>query len=175
MCERKRTKTNTKRNMKLGELKLVANKEKIAKHLEQSLMLITALKPVIGYENCAKIAHHAHESGKTLKESALELKLVDENVFDGMKVQISKSEQRKRREPFTSEELKKILKPNTYLKWTKNFKHRWSDITTNQNPYYWVFLIGIFSGMRTNEICQLRTSDVFEEDGFSCVRWTGAG
>jgi len=90
---------------------------------------------------------------------------VDENVFDGMKVQISKSEQRKRREPFTSEELKKILKPNTYLKWTKNFKHRWSDITTNQNPYYWIFLIGIFSGMRTNEICQLRTSDVFEEDG----------
>ena len=48
---------------------------------------------------------------------------VDENVFEGMRVEIKKSEKRKRREPFTNEDLKKILKPSTYFDWTINFKH----------------------------------------------------
>lgn len=51
-------------------------------HLRNSLMLVTALNPVIGYDNAAKIAKHAHKSGSTLKEAALELKLLDSDAFD---------------------------------------------------------------------------------------------
>jgi len=56
--------------------------DRIQSHLGQSLMLVTALAPAIGYESAAKIAHHAHEKGQTLKESALELGLVTEEEFD---------------------------------------------------------------------------------------------
>lgn len=45
-------------------------------------MLVTALNPHIGYENAAKIAKNAHKKGISLKESALELKLVSESDYD---------------------------------------------------------------------------------------------
>jgi len=45
-------------------------------------MLVTALAPEIGYDNAAKIAKHAHANGLTLRESALDLGLVDEATFD---------------------------------------------------------------------------------------------
>lgn len=61
---------------------LVPNQAKIEENLEKSLMLITALKPIIGYENCAQIALYAHEHNLTLKEAGLKLKLVTEEVFD---------------------------------------------------------------------------------------------
>ncbi len=54
----------------------------IKKNLENSLMLVTALNPHIGYENAAKIAKKAHAEGKTLKETALELGLLTEEQFD---------------------------------------------------------------------------------------------
>ena len=57
--------------------------------------------------------------------------------------------------------LRKILKPEKFFKWTINFKHPFRpDRVTNQLPYYWIFPLGIFSGMRTNEMCQLRLSDI---------------
>jgi len=58
------------------------NLKKIAEYVERSLMLVTALAPVIGYDKASKIAHHASEHDLTLKESALELGLVDEETFD---------------------------------------------------------------------------------------------
>ena len=61
---------------------LEANEEKIAEHLENSLMLVTALNPYIGYDNAAKIAKNAHEKGLTLRQSAVELELVSETEFD---------------------------------------------------------------------------------------------
>jgi fumarate hydratase class II len=45
-------------------------------------MHVTALNPVIGYDNAARIAHHAFKTRKTLKESAMELKLISEADFD---------------------------------------------------------------------------------------------
>jgi fumarate hydratase class II len=54
----------------------------IKKHLENSLMLVTALNPHIGYENSAKIAKKAHAEGKTLREVAMELGLVTGEQFD---------------------------------------------------------------------------------------------
>lgn len=59
-----------------------ANKERIQKLMNESLMLVTALNPVIGYDNAAKIAKYAHEKNITLKEAAKELKLLDEKKFD---------------------------------------------------------------------------------------------
>jgi len=50
--------------------------------MEQSLMLVTALNPHIGYEKSAKIAKNAHNKSLTLKQSALELKFLTEAQFD---------------------------------------------------------------------------------------------
>ena len=61
---------------------LEPNRQRIAELLDRSLMLVTALAPVIGYDNAAKIAKHAHVNGTTLREAALELGLVDEATFD---------------------------------------------------------------------------------------------
>ena len=88
---------------------------------------------------------------------------IDENLFKGMKVPLKKTEQRKRRQPFSTDDLRKILTPTTFFDWTLKFRHPLSDITKNQNSCYWVFPIGILSGMRTNEICQLRIEDIIQE------------
>jgi fumarate hydratase class II len=58
------------------------NLDKIKYNLDQSLMLVTALNPHIGYENAAKIAKNAYQKNITLKQSALDLKLVSEKDFD---------------------------------------------------------------------------------------------
>lgn len=58
------------------------NQDVISRHVENSLMLVTALNPYIGYENAAKIAKYAHENGTTLKEAALHLELLTEEQFD---------------------------------------------------------------------------------------------
>jgi fumarate hydratase class II len=54
----------------------------IARYLRNSLMLVTALSPHIGYDNAAKIAKKAHEEGTTLKEAAAALGLLDGDEFD---------------------------------------------------------------------------------------------
>jgi fumarate hydratase class II len=59
-----------------------ANLPVIRQHLQNSLMLVTALNPHIGYENAAKIAKKAHKENKTLKQAAVELGLVTEEQFD---------------------------------------------------------------------------------------------
>ena len=56
--------------------------KKINDDVNRSLMLVTALTPVIGYDKASKIAHHAMEHDLTLKQAALALKFVDEATFD---------------------------------------------------------------------------------------------
>ncbi|KAI3657120.1 hypothetical protein MP638_003943 [Amoeboaphelidium occidentale] len=58
------------------------NKERINTLLHESLMLVTALNPYIGYDNAAKAAKKAHKEGTTLKEAALSLKLLTSEQFD---------------------------------------------------------------------------------------------
>jgi len=58
------------------------NKKKIAKYVEESLMLVTALSPVIGYDKASKIAHYAMDHDLTLKAAALKLGFVSEAEFD---------------------------------------------------------------------------------------------
>ena len=57
------------------------NPSNIANHLKNSLMLVTALNPVIGYDNAAKVAKNAHEKGITLEESVTELGLLNAEQF----------------------------------------------------------------------------------------------
>jgi len=93
---------------------------------------------------------------------------IKENYIDGMKIPISKTEERKRREPFSPEDLVKILHPKTYLGWTIDFgkttKSNKPDVVKYQNPFYWSFCIGILSGMRTNEISQLLIGDIIKKE-----------
>ena len=59
-----------------------ANKERIEKLMQESLMLVTALAPTIGYDNATKVAKTAHKNGTTLREEAVKLGFVDEETFD---------------------------------------------------------------------------------------------
>ena len=58
------------------------NEKKINEYVQRSLMLVTALAPVIGYDKASKIAHHAMENDLTLKAAALQLGFVTEVEFD---------------------------------------------------------------------------------------------
>lgn len=59
-----------------------ANKARIQELMKQSLMLVTALNPHIGYDNAAKIAKKAYKDNLTLKEAAISLSILTENEFD---------------------------------------------------------------------------------------------
>jgi fumarate hydratase, class II len=61
---------------------LQPNRERIQEHVEQSLMLVTALSPVIGYDKAAEIAKKAHHEGTTLREAALALGYLSGDEFD---------------------------------------------------------------------------------------------
>jgi len=61
---------------------LKADTRKIAENVEKSLMLVTALSPVIGYDNAAKIAHTAHVENLTLREACVKLGFLSAEEFD---------------------------------------------------------------------------------------------
>ena len=63
-------------------LGLEINRKQIGAYLQRSLMLVTALSPVIGYDKASEIAHLAHEQELTLKEAAMQLGYVSEAEFD---------------------------------------------------------------------------------------------
>lgn len=65
---------------------ITPNMEKINRFVNESLMLVTALNPHIGYDRAAKIAKHAHTTGTTLKMAAVSLQMLTEEEFD-IKVQ----------------------------------------------------------------------------------------
>lgn len=59
-----------------------ANHEQLTKHLNNSLMLVTALAPIIGYDRASALAKQAYETGKTLKEVVLVAGVMSEEEFD---------------------------------------------------------------------------------------------
>ena len=61
-----------------------ANEPRIEKLMTESLMLVTALAPTIGYDNATKVAKTAHKNGTTLKQEAIALGFVDAETFDRM-------------------------------------------------------------------------------------------
>jgi fumarate hydratase class II len=60
------------------------NLKKIKEYVDRSLMLVTALSPVIGYDKASQIAHYAMDNDLTLKEAALKLGFVTEELFDSV-------------------------------------------------------------------------------------------
>ena len=71
--------TSFNKNCAVG---IKANKEKMSHNLHNSLMLVTALNPYIGYENGAKVAKLAHKENISLKAAVLKLDLMSETDFD---------------------------------------------------------------------------------------------
>jgi len=61
---------------------ITANRDQIDKLMRESLMLVTALAPEIGYDNATTVAKTAHKNGTTLKQEAIALGFVDEATFD---------------------------------------------------------------------------------------------
>jgi fumarate hydratase class II len=61
---------------------LQPNEARIRQHLEDSLMLVTALTPLIGYDKAAEVAKKAHKDGGTLREAAVELGYLTGEQFD---------------------------------------------------------------------------------------------
>ena len=61
---------------------LKADEKKIKKFLDNSLMLVTALAPKVGYDNAAKIAKNANRNGTTLKEESIRSGLINEKEYD---------------------------------------------------------------------------------------------
>jgi fumarate hydratase, class II len=61
---------------------IVAREDRIAELVSNSLMLVTALAPHIGYDKAAKIARQAHRDGTSLRQAALELGYVSAEEFD---------------------------------------------------------------------------------------------
>ena len=58
------------------------NRSRIQRDVEQSLMLVTPLAPVIGYDKASAIAKYAHEQGSSLRDAALDLGYVSATEFD---------------------------------------------------------------------------------------------
>ena len=59
-----------------------ADTDRIDQLMRESLMLVTALAPTIGYDNATKVAKTAHRNGTTLREEAIALGFVDGETFD---------------------------------------------------------------------------------------------
>ena len=59
-----------------------ADEERIARLMRESLMLVTALAPTIGYDKATTVAKTAHKNGTTLREEAIRLGFVDAETFD---------------------------------------------------------------------------------------------
>ena len=65
---------------------LEADTQRIGRYVNESLMLVTALTPRLGYDKAAEIAKKAHKEGSTLKEAAVALRYLTEDEFDSIVV-----------------------------------------------------------------------------------------
>ena len=148
------------------QIKLPPNRRKNPKYREMSIVEVMKLKGVKPQSriNVNKFLTRL----TTFMNFGVSQGYIKENYILGMKIPIPKTEGRKKREPFSPEDLVKILSPKTYLDYTIDFgkttKSRKPNVVKYQNSFYWAFLIGIFSGMRTNETAQLRIEDIIKKE-----------
>ena len=148
------------------QIKLPPNRRKNPKYREMSIVEVMKLKGVNPQSriNVNKFLTRL----TTFMNFGVSQGYIKENYILGMKIPIPKTEGRKKREPFSPEDLVKILSPKTYLDYTIDFgkttKSRKPNVVKYQNSFYWAFLIGIFSGMRTNETAQLRIGDIIKKE-----------
>ena len=96
---------------------------------------------------------------------------VKDEIFKGKQIPTSiKGNKKEERSPFTPKEITKIFDPHSYLFSTvqmimggKEKEYHYHSVKKLHLPYYWIPLIGLFTGMRINEICQLRIDDVYKD------------
>ena len=153
----------------LGQLPV--NKEKDPKYRDKTISEILKMKGVKPQnpQNVNKKLGRISTFWKWVGEKYPDY--VKEQVFKGKDLPITKSRKRKEeRLPFTNEELQEIFNPHNYLFHTvqmkiggKKTEYHYHSVRTHHLPYYWIPLIGVFSGMRLDEICQLRIEDVYKE------------
>ena len=95
---------------------------------------------------------------------------VKDEIFKGKQIPTSiKVNKKEDRNPFTLNEINKIFDPHSYLFFTVQMnlegekEYHYHSVRRFHLPYYWIPLIGLFTGMRINEICQLRIDDVYKD------------
>jgi len=148
------------------QIKLPPNRRKNPKYREMSIVEVMKLKEVKPQSrvNVNKFLTRL----TTFMRFGISQGYIKDNYIEGMKLPVPKKESRNRREPFSPEDLKMILHPKTYLDWTIDFGLKTKSNKPNpvkyQNPFYWSFLVGIFSGMRTNETSQLLIGDIIKKE-----------
>ena len=144
--------------------KLPPNRKKSPKYRESSISELVGMNLPEKETQTTKNINKRITKLSTFANWGVRQGLLQTNPFRDMKLSV-RNIATQRRMPFSAQELRKILKPETYLNWTINFKHKiyQKGGGKNQVPYYWVFILGILSGMRTNEMCQLRLSDLKKE------------
>ena len=158
------------------QIKLPPNRRKNPKYREMSIVEVMKLKGVKPQSriNVNKFLTRL----TTFMNFGVSQGYIKENYILGMKIPIPKTEGRKKREPFSPEDLVKILSPKTYLDYTIDFgkttKSRKPNVVKYQNSFYWAFLIGIFSGMRTNETAQLQIEDIIKKENVWMISIDGA-
>lgn len=148
------------------QIKLPINRRKNPKYRDLSIVEVMKLKDVKPQSrvNVNKFLTRL----TTFMRFGISQGYIKDNYIEGMKLPVPKKESRNRREPFSPEDLKMILHPKTYLDWTIDFGLKTKSNKPNpvkyQNPFYWSFLVGIFSGMRTNETSQLLIGDIIKKE-----------
>ena len=88
---------------------------------------------------------------------------VPENYFEGLTVESKKVN--KPRDGFTGDELKKIFNSNNYLYNTIRYRRNLIKL-----PKFYIPLLGLFTGMRLDEICQLKLEDVYKDGKYDVIR-----
>ena len=148
------------------QIKLPINRRKNPKYRDLSIDVIMKLKDVKPQSrvNVNKFLTRL----TTFMRFGISQGYIKDNYIEGMKLPVPKKESRNRREPFSPEDLVKILSPKSHLDWTIDFGLKTKSNKPNpvkyQNPFYWSFLVGIFSGMRTNETSQLLIGDIIKKE-----------
>ena len=149
------------REYKTKLMKLPANRNKVSRYRKltvDEILKLSDVKPmsvrtvnnnlttVIGFMNWSKKQGY-----------------IKENYFEGLKLKSDK-QARDERKPFSDDDLKKIFDPDVYKQATDGIDYRW-----------WIPLLGLYTGARLNEICQLHVKDIKKEDGLWCMHITAKG
>ena len=134
----------------------------------KTILEILEMKGIQGQEpkNLNKLIYRVRILFKWLRNNYGDF--VPENYFEGLTISITKVETP--RDHFTTTELQTIFSPDNYLRSTINDRMK-----TIKLPYYWVPLIGLFTGMRLDEICQLRVEDVYEDGKCDVIKIDNTG
>jgi len=146
---------STARKYKRTLLKLPANMRKDPRYRDLSIMEILKLEKVKPI--AINTVNNNISSVVALMSWARKHGFIPENYFEGLKVQNKKKAQDERK-PFSNGDLKKIFNSDLYLQETKDSTFR-----------YWVPLLGLFTGARINELCQLHVADIKYESGMWCM------